>query len=1160
MRVWKRTASTAEEKSQKRAAAATRRKRWRRRAATAAALLFALISVFSAAAPAQAWPWDDLKDNLTSTVMNFCKPNDVPLPSTVEGLDTALGLNPGSQDTRVTVVPDFTSNDDGAGAGNGSERLRDAYAGVEGADLVANPTYERYGFTSLRWITYGANCYDPDAWLGAGANMVLDYGVKIPTMMAMALLNMSLDDSIYTGFVTMIEPFTKAMYAIFNPWIYFVVPIGVFAAWVVSRGSLQRTAQAGAWGAFVLSLFLLMGNSTSSVVSSATNVVANLASTAACKMADAADSGNTDCAPSSTTKSLQQALWYGVPYQTWLLGQVDASQAEKDNAAQAAGDVGWGPAILNGNYVGSTEDGEPDAAGTAVLAATERWNQADYSTGNTSKVVEWTGKSAWAASPYLANVKIMCNDTAVLGAESKEMGPDNRWMYSGGTTEDGENYHCDSAGAGTTKLVEIVNGSSGLGRLSTALFGAVGALTVAVTVGGVAIYLAFQKVMFLFLLFLGAPIILISAFGDRKRRAFLVRYAELLAANLLKQVIAVCVVLFVSNAFATILDPTVSGNLPWFARPSLALLMLIALIFSARPLKGLAVAAGKGDTSIVDKMATAPQRAAKTTAKVAAAVGVGVATGGAGLAFLGTGGSVAALAGGVGKAGAVAGQAGRLLGTGSKIGSTLRSSGKLMSMGSDVLNAQATKSGRAQAVQAAAHSLVGDQSNEWRDRNGNLREGAEAQAFARALATKPRDTKGNVAEVDRKAARREAQEMIKDRSTKYLTADGGLRPDAQRLATKEVKLMQATGQAQSRAQLAQDAQLAQFFTGYKKTTGGFHQADPKSPENQLAAKVEREQERESVKRATHGGSPEPVVYDQARASYVAQARENLNGPAFARAAEYGQKSTIPGDEVLSAAQLTKEQVLANPSVLVAGDAYGGGSTMAMDPFHPATSALNTLRFAAVGGNESDIERAVAKAIDAIQVAGVPNQVSGVHSTNARADSFDAIQIVGAMPTLNSETTWSERADAAHTMIAASVAMPENFGQREVVHEYTEALANPAVEHAVVEQLKIAVLDAISVAQTGSPVSEPAGWTAPVDPAPSAPTYDVPEPPTSTPTEPRRKEAALTDQRPETTPLRPALAVGDVANDDQETSTFRPVSRRRRAFTFLGGAEKSADRD
>lgn len=1153
---------TAEERAEKQAVASATRKRWGRRFGTAVALLFAVSSLVFSAAPAHAWPWDDLKENLTSTIVNFCKPNNVPLPATAEGFDTALGLNPGSEEARVTVVPDFTSNDDGAAAGNGSDRLRDAYAGVEGADLVANPTYERYGFTSLRWVTYGKNCFDVESSLGAGANILFDFGVKWPIMMSMSLLDLALNDTMYEAFATMIQPFTKAMYDIFNPWIYFAVPLGVFIAWVISRGSLQKTAQAGAWGAFVLALFLLMSNSTSSIVSSAANLVTGVSGTAACKMADAANGAATDCSADSTTASIKQALWYGVPYQTWLLGQVDAGQAQKDRAAQAAGEVGWGPAMLNANYVGSTENGEPDVAGAQVLAATERWNQADYSTGDNSKVVEWTRESAWAASPFLANVKIMCNDTAALGEESREMGPDNRWMYSGGTTEDGENFHCDAAGAGTTNLVENVNGGSAVERVFVAASGAVSAFPVVLAVGGAAIYLAFQKVMFFFLLFMGAPIILVSAFGDRKRRSFLVRYAELLGANLLKQVVGVCVVLFVSHSFGSLLNPAGPFDIPWMLRPYLAVVLFLALAFLAFPLRGLARAAVSGDTSAVDKLATAPQRGVKNAAKVAAAAGVVVATGGAGAALLGAGGSAAAMAGGLGKAGVVAGQAGRLLGTGSKVGKALRSGGKLMNMGSSVLNAQATKSGKADAVNAAARSLVGDQSNEWRDSRGNLREGAEARAFERALATKPRDVNGNVGARDRKAAQLEAQEMVKDRSTKYLNADGSLRPDAQKLATRDAKAMQVSGQTQSRAQAVQDAQMAQFFTGYKATTGRFHQDDPTSPENQLAAKVEREHEREGLKRAAIGGTPS---YEQARASYGAQARGNLSGPAFARDAEYAHQGSIPGDEVLSAAQLAKEQVLANPAVLVAGEAYGGGSTTAMDPFHPATSALNTLRFAAVGGGEPDIERAIARAVDAIQSAGVPNQVSDVHSINARAASFEPIQIVGAMPTLTADTTWSERADAAHTMIAASVAMPEGFEQRDVVREYTAALANPAVDIAVVEQLKIAVVDAIAVAQPGATVAEPSGWAATADSVPSAPTYGHEPAPASAPqasvsAEPRRKEPTMTDDRPESTPPRPAPAVDEVATDDQEAPSFRPTSRRRRAFTFLGGADESTDRD
>ncbi|MGP5608406.1 hypothetical protein [Arthrobacter rhombi] len=153
----------------------------------------------------------------------------------------------------------------------------------------------------------------------------------------------------------------------------------------------------------------------------------------------------------------------------------------------------------------------------------------------------------------------------------------------------------------------------------------------------------------------------------------------------------------------------------------------------------------------------------------------------------------------------------------------------------------------------------------------------------------------------------------------------------------------------------------------------------------------------------------------------------------------------------------------DPSLLLSGSAYGGGDTMMMDPFHPASGLLNSLRFASTSGDPDAMEFAVAKAVDTIAKHGVPNQVESVHSVGERAKAFEPVQLVGAMPTINADTSWSQRADGAQTIVGAMAAMPAKYQARDAIQNYAAALANPKVESGTVGSLKIEAISAIEVA-------------------------------------------------------------------------------------------------
>lgn len=1064
---------------------------------------------------AQAWPWDDWSDNIAASIANICSPNDVPEPTHhASTIDTLAGLNQESRaGYRDTILPDFSQDEDGAAGGVGTERLQNVYE--EHGPVIAEPTYERYGFAGLTWNQYGNECFTPGLMLSPVADMVLSIGVNVPMMIGMAFLNIVMDTTLYEAFATMMHPFISAMYRIFEPWIFFIVPIGIFVTWLASNGSLQATIKAAGWGFMILCMFLLMGASTSQFVTWATNIVTQVSGTVACQINAAGtgegtgqettlapregedppgplDQGNSEeCDSDDPIRAINQALWFGIPYQTWHVGQVGETQAEQDEDAYEQGEVGWGPALLNAQYIGTgTTEGtaELDPEAETVLRESERWNRANYTPeSDTGKIALW-GEGIWEDVPYLGTIKMMCNDVGEPGNEPADDPDENtRFMYSG---SDQEATFCDAQTADTQTMMPYIQGQAYNHQFLLASSGVVGSVAVAVTILVAATYLGFQKMMFFFLLFLAPLVMIVSAIGDRKRRPFAVRYAEILAVNLLKQVAAVSVVLFVSHAMSSLFGSALFTSVPWIMKPYIAILFFLALAFLAFPLKNLVKGAAKGDTTVLDKQATAPQRALATGGKLAGkglAIGGAVATAGiAAPAVAGAMGKGAML----GKAGTALGQAGRAVG-GGKAGRAMRSTGMLLRNGQNVMDSKDTKRGQQAALNREAGMLM------------NANEGG-----------------------------------------KYRDEQGQLRPGAAKMARKDAAKMAEDGQKSNRATRAQDAHMKAFFSQYQADHNGKHHPDdPNSPENKRQARMQNHRndargegaptprpgptpdpnysnqgpggpgnnnagggyngpgnngkdskgdnksdefasrggDRGPWEKETPDGKPDPnwwartrplgeqlanpIVpdYAPARERYQSAARENLNGPAFAKDMDYDVNTVRSGADVLSKAGLSQEQAVENPTALLSGDAYEGGATTKMDPFHPATQSLNNLRFASASKDPDAMERAVSQASGDIAQHGVPDQVSGISSIGDKAGQFQSVQLVGAMPTLDENSTWQERSEAAHTMMAAQVAMPQDYAAREAVENYTSALANPAVPVQQVESIKASAIEQISQA-------------------------------------------------------------------------------------------------
>lgn len=1048
---------------------AGRMARW---AATVLVIAAGLVGI--SAGSAQAFLWDDMKNDLSSTILNVCGPNDVPPLTTYRNIDTLLGLNsgpPSDPAMRATVVPSFDGYELDATKTKGNpavSRLTSMYGRPDArAAKIGDPQYERYGFGALQWSQYGNSCFSAALVMGPTANMALIGLVHIPMILAMATLNIAMDNVLYDGFALMMQPFIGAMYDIFNPWIYFFVPIGIFIVWIGSKGSLQATVKAGGWGVLILSVFLLMGSSNSQFVRWATNVVTEVSGTAACKIsaANTASQDGTQYSTSSQAQSclngkpdaaINQALWGGISYQTWLNGQVGTTQAGVDLAAANEGKVGVGPALLNGVYLGTDENGNIDAAGKKVQAQTERWNNASYlpdDANKGTKVLVWGVNNAWHEVPYLAAIKVICNDQDTTDTDSKgSESKGQRWMYYGarGQTDGdgGPSNYCDAAGGGTT-VVPTLTGADFSTQLVNALAGSFGALSVALTVALVSIYLAFQKMLFFFLLFLAPIVLTVASIGDSKRRPFAIRYAELIGMNLLRQVLAVCVVLFVGYAMQALFLSNVFEGIPWMLKPYVSLIFFIVLLYLAFPMMGILKGAMKGDTSALDKAAEAPQRTAKAALKGTAIAGAAVVTGGAGLAAMGSMSGTASLstlalgtAGGkaalLGRAGTALSHGARIAGLGSKTGSLMRKAGHLAHAGSSLMDSRATTLGKTEALRNAAAILMDPNSptgSKYRGADGNLLPGAEKVAMVEASRLMERGS-----DAQRAAAARNGH-----MGRFFAAYEAKQRGTAQDVVTPEQPLPRAAAPAVQTGRPDDDP-------GAAGTTAG----GPTTPNTPLAGTTA------AVPFGAPGTGPDGTTPtpEEVAAHYAQEARNNLDLPVHARDLRFAQPGRINGENVLDNGKLTMNDVLTDPSKLLAGDMYAGGDTTKMDPFHPATPALTQLRFAAATGNPDHLETAMNMAGAAIEAHGIPSQIDSMHAIGPQAAAFTPIALAGAIPQVPVDATPEVRADAAQTMVAAAASMPVNYTARPQVEAYTAALSNPAVEAPVLETLRVGALDAV----------------------------------------------------------------------------------------------------
>lgn len=176
-----------------------------------------------------------------------------------------------------------------------------------------------------------------------------------------------------------------------------------------------------------------------------------------------------------------------------------------------------------------------------------------------------------------------------------------------------------------------------------------------------------------------------------------------------------------------------------------------------------------------------------------------------------------------------------------------------------------------------------------------------------------------------------------------------------------------------------------------------------------------------------------------------RAGQNLRIEPELREYEYEVETMRTGEEVLADAGLTLDDVHIEPRHLVRS-AYEHGDPLRIDPFNRATSRLHWLRFADHTGNPDSIHVAMIHASKALRQYGIPSEVEDVYAIDHRAEEFQRVDVLAAMPVLTEDTPWLDRLEGVQHMLGAFVATPRDHPARTAIREYTWHLATPSVDY------------------------------------------------------------------------------------------------------------------
>lgn len=1081
--------------------AASKPRLWARRSAVVAALSFGLMTLFGSAAQAN-MIWDDTA-NAMSNVMNICRPVDSP-PASVNAPLLGSAKAPNSE----TILPQFNSPDVG---GDGLKRMEQALreARVESGgtsqplNLVAgvkDQGFNRYGYGSLQWDNYGSPCFTAGSVLNGPVNAMLSIAVNGPAQLLSALMNFALSNVFYDLFYGMVGGFMALFATVLSPWVLMIVLTGgIITIMIRSKGSLSRILQLGCWMLAILGIFFGMQTQGlgREIASLANNSVTQMSNLIACQLVTADTTtkniqntgGGGSCGtidtikidpknPGATSGSLKitggldQAIWYAIPYQVWSMGAVGSEQYKTDHANEMNNQLSWSAALLNAKHVGD------DNLGREVKNHVTMWNQAGYGTAGDVqglKIRLWTAPSdrgwdptnesgadsarVWNAVPYMGVVKALCNDTATGGQKDDNTKTDKtRYLPE----------FCDAAGA-NVGFINAFRGEYFWERGAAITSGALSILAVFIPLGAVFIYLMAQKTVFYFIL-LFAPIFLaIGAFPDEKRMGFAKKYFEFFIANLVKQIVAVCVVLFVMTGVSGVLT---SDVVAWWMKPLGVVMFTNGLVFFAIPLATILKAAARGDSSIVEKTLTAPQRLAKTTAKVAGVAAIAAATMGVGAAAAGGLSAAGAAASGSGAVGAAAGAAGRVAAK-KGAGTLLKSGVGLVKNGATTMINEVKAGGLKGAGENLTRMVKNGEAMRLLRYTGLgstgagklLREGVGLSQLGLSFMNSKKVEDPAITQGKANARELGMQALDKDDyvsgTKKYERDAGGRLTDFGRQTVKDDYDKFYAGDPDGEmAEGTSNAALAQFHRNYHKMTGEYLATDPKNPANGGKAPTQQE-------------TAETIVQAMPTSSWQTAVVPNVLKPGAAIFNEAGGADAV-FSKVNNGETLSKIY-----------EAYG--SMANMDPTHAAAASMINLGFAMSGKDEAYKNDAYTEAMAMIQEHGIPDKVAGFSASRDFSENFNPATVLSQAPNLTSSSTPMERAAAAGLFTQAAMVVPAGSVIAPSVDALREALLDTNTSVEVINELKSALANSVAMTDVRNPFFSEAPQPVPAAsvPAPAA---------------------------------------------------------------------------
>lgn len=196
-------------------------------------------------------------------------------------------------------------------------------------------------------------------------------------------------------------------------------------------------------------------------------------------------------------------------------------------------------------------------------------------------------------------------------------------------------------------------------------------------------------------------------------------------------------------------------------------------------------------------------------------------------------------------------------------------------------------------------------------------------------------------------------------------------------------------------------------------------------------------------------------FEQARWSAVERVHNILSTPTTEVPNYFEVDVVRTSQQVLDCEGLTTEDVINDPTLLLRGDAYEGGATTKMDPFHPASLAMNELRFAAHAsvetGHEEFLAAAVNRASDAVGAYGVPTEIAQVSTIGSNVYWFEPTEVFVLMPDCLSARGAGarrppmNRVSATFLIMGALAGMPADHEGRPAIEQLVWFIGTPNLE-------------------------------------------------------------------------------------------------------------------